>query len=734
MRKFARPLTSLARLRATAARGWAFATALTAVTVTLALAAPPAGAIVTTVEGTQVGLQPREPAPSFSKSPFVLVNGGLVPETFNNEHGNVVLHGTNEYAIYWDPNDQFHHEWLVNIDTFFHELGEAGLGTPFADLGDFRDRSNTVAPFRATYMGSYSDTAKFPSGCKDSNPLQITPALERRGVHATCITDAQLREQLSSFIAFHGLPRGLGTIYFVILPPAVTLCLNASATHCSDYKLSEEELEEEKRESTSYEDSFCSYHGDINPDNAPEGDGNTILFAAIPWSAGEFGLADYRAANEQYEKGFDCQDGGWSAEKNKETFEQVPPLTAEEKTALEKEPPEKRKEKEEARALAGPHQEEPNQEGKGESGDASPGLSDLLINQISEEEMDTVSDPLMTSWQDSMGDEATDLCRNTFANTNAEGVLGSATANLETKAGFLANAPLGNQHFYINNIWTIGFEHCEGAVGLVPRFNTPDPVNNNEIVGFDGMESTVSLIKGEAFGVSGPPTTTYSKFKWNFGDGTPEVEGYAPGAPECEAPWLSPCAASTFHSYQYGGSYQVTLTITDVAGNEGSVSHTITVVGPPNPNSAGGAPGASGKSGAGSGPALPTPIAAALIVHQSLRSALRKGLVVSYSVNEQVAGHFEVLISSALARRLHISGTPAKGLAPGSPAETVIAKAILVTTKGGHNAVHILFSKRTAARLAHMHKVALMVRLSVRNASPSYPATATVVTTATLAG
>ena len=68
---------------------------------------------------------------------------------------------------------------------------------------------------------------------------------------------------------------------------------------------------------------------------------------------------------------------------------------------------------------------------------------------------------------------------------------------------------------------------------------------------------------------------------------------------------------------------------------------------------------------------------------------MRKGLVVSYSVNEQVAGHFEVLLSSATAHRLGITGTPAVGLPAGSPAEVVIAKAILVTTKGGHSAVHI---------------------------------------------
>ena len=96
---------------------------------------------------------------------------------------------------------------------------------------------------------------------------------------------------------------------------------------------------------------------------------------------------------------------------------------------------------------------------------------------------------------------------------------------------------------------------------------------------------------------------------------------------------------------------------------------------------------------------MPAPIATALIVPQTLQTAVRRGLAVSYSVNEQVAGHFEVLLSRAVARRLGIGGAAAVDLPAGSPAELVIAKAILVTTKGGRSALHINFSKRTAARL-----------------------------------
>ena len=732
MTTFARSLSSLAR-SLPPARGRTLAAALAA-GISVALAPAPAGAAVTKVElggseSTTVGLQPRNGTS--------LLTPGEQPETFENESGNAVLHGSEAFAIYWDPNDQFHHEWLVKIDGFLQalgELGEASLGTPFSDLGEYRDRSNAISPFHAVFKGAYSDTVKFPAkGCVDPNPLS-------QGA-VTCLTDAQLREQLQAFIATHNLPRGMGTVYFLMTPPGVTVCIDAAGSHCSDYALSGTEAAEEKRQSVSYKDSFCSYHGDINPDNAPEGDANTILYAAIPWTAGTLGLSGYNPGARVYKTAFDCQDGGFNPEKHNEVREKEKELSEEEEKTLEKDTAEKRAEAEKIRRLEGPHQEEPNQE-EGEEGGTSAGLADLIINQIGEEEMNTVTDPLLNAWQDATGNEVTDLCRNVFASTaGASGgeISGSVTANLETEAGTLANVSVGPGRYYINNIFNLANGDCAGGVGLIARFTAPNPVKSGEIVGVDGMESTVSLITGKAFGPSGPPTTTYATFKWNFGDGTPEVKGFAPGAPTCEAPWLSPCAGSAFHSYQYGGKYTVTLTITDVAGNTTSVSHELTVSGPPRPGTSGQESAAASTPGGASSaavanPPVPAPIAAAAVLRQSLRSALRRGLAVGYSVNEQVAGHFEVLLSSAIAHRLGISGTPATGLPAGSPPELVIAKAILVTTKGGHSGVRIQFSKRTAARLARMHKVSLTLRLIVRNAASSNPATTTVISNVTLSG
>ncbi len=124
-------------------------------------------------------------------------------------------------------------------------------------------------------------------------------------------------------------------------------------------------------------------------------------------------------------------------------------------------------------------------------------------------------------------------------------------------------------------------------------------------------------------------------------------------------------------------------------------------------------------------------MATASVISRSLKTAVKTGVAVAYSVNEQVTGHFEVLISKSLAKRLKISGTAATGLPAGSAPELVIGKAILVTTKGGHSIEHVMLTKSAASRLRHAHKVPLMLRLIVRNAATT-PQSTTVISSATL--
>ncbi|HET7378732.1 MAG TPA: hypothetical protein VFJ24_01700, partial [Gaiellales bacterium] len=502
-----------------------------------------------------------------------------------------------------------------------------------------------------------------------------------------------------------------------------------------------------------YKSSFCSYHSDINPSSAESGDANTVLYAVLPWTAG--GAGDYKFAAADRTQGTACQDGGFAPgikplgdlqEKEREKL-----LSQQEEEEFEKKSAQEQREAEEAGfGLAKAHEQEPNQLGATRSPDGSwdEGLADLIVNQIAVEQQNTVTDPLLDGWQDSAGSEVTDECRNSFFTAT-----GDSTANPLTRAGTLSNQSLGEGRYYLNDAYNLAASRlpypgvpCMNDVSLVPKFTSPNPVNAGEVVGFDGMESNITLDAAIGFTPAGAEQPNYAVYTWNFGDGSPPVTGYAPGAATqnsagspCNQPWVSPCAASTFHTYEYGGTYEVTLTVTDVGGHTAAIAKAITVIGPPrSPSSASNSSsgtgsgsasssssasistGGSGSSGGGvSGATTGAPTLTESILSRSLSKAVHLGLAIHYNVNQQVAGRAEALLDSATAARLHIKAPLAIGLPTGYPREVVVGSAVLVTTRGGQGTVRIRFSKTIAGRLAKVHQLKLTLRFVLRSATPA---------------
>ena len=771
----------------------------TALCLSLSLLCTSASALVTEVEGNKVGVAPREVAyytygvgkwkgeEAATGEPGVPAPN-LAAESFENPSSNPVVHSANTYVIFWDPQKYYHPDWRHLVDEFMAEEGTKGsqLASVFAVDGQYTDSTNKPAANHFNFLGSFEDSNAYPepSGCTDPFPFEPTIPQSSPLVQglAVCLSAAQVRSQLETFIAQHSLPKGMGTVYYLLTPPGVAACLDSGGVtgHCSEFSTTiakVEEYEKEKREKEkksepyvepeglkSYKASFCSYHGAIGNGNA-----STILYAMIPWTAG--GAADYQLPAKDEIQAYPCQDGGFqpATKPGREPVEKeaTHARTPKEQEEFDNKTAEERRKEEEAEELGlrGPHIQEPNQlQGeRSEDGFFDTGLADLIVNQIAVQQQNIVTDPLLNAWHDTEGKEVTDECRNYFVPT----IGGSPSALPESHAGSLANQLLEKKQYYLNDAFNLsgvrmnfpGVE-CLDGIRLEPKFTSPVPVNAGELAGFDGLESDITLDWADDFPAPAAANVTYPVFTWNFGDGSPTVSGFepagpstnSPGASPCAAPWLAPCAGSTFHSYKYGGTYNVTLTVTDVAGNTASVTHPITVIGPPPPSkeenssksegssSSGSSSGGSSQSsqGGSSSPAspapagVPAPVALAAALSHSLSSALKNGLVVRYSVNEQVAGHFEVLLAADVAHRLGISGSRATNLPVGSPAELVIAKAILVTTKGGRNTVDIQFSKRTAARLAKLHKVTLLLRLIVRNAASHNPATTTVLSPITL--
>ncbi len=758
------------------------------------LEATPARALVTESEGTKVGVQSPEIAHywdgfwgfnGYGPKEHTKLPAGENPAVFSfaNAAGNPVMHAVKTYAIYWDPEDYYHGDWQGLIDGFLGNLAGAGaqLGSVFAVDGQYTDNTNQPAATRSSFLGAYTDTNDYPRNeCTNPEPFSLGAPLSEAA--PTCLTDAQIKEQLADFIAGHRLRTGMGTIFYVLTPPGVAVCLENSkvAKRCSaqfsaraekytengpheeweeieeDLKVKQEDEENKKVyvEPASYKrfkSSFCSYHGAVG-----SGDESTILYAVIPWVAGDAG--DYHLPSSVV-PGYFCQDGGFAPKTElggelEEKEREKQPSPKEEEEFAQKSPAEKREiEEAKAQGLDKPHDQEPNQIGLGPDGSYDTGLADLVVNQIAVEQQNTITDPLLDGWQDTAGNEVTDECRNFFVPTTGS----AAAASPLTRAGTLANQQLGGKSYYLNgafNLASLKLPYpaipCLNGINLVPQFTAPVFASSGEVVGFDGMESNITLNAGTEYGEKGGTHTTYTRYTWNFGDGS-EKTGYAPGAPPgdpstlCELPWLPPCDASVFHSYQYGGTYDVTLTVKDVGGNIASVTHPVVVSGPPPPaptptltfSGGAGSSGSSGSGGSGSNnttQVLPAPVAKAAAASTSLKQVARHGLVVNYSVNEQVAGRFEVLLDAATANHLKIAGRPATKLPAGTPRSLVIGQALLVTTKAGRSSVRIKFSKSTANHLRHARKVTLMLRLTAHNASTQNPLFTTVLNTVVLHG
>jgi hypothetical protein len=749
----------------------------------IALLAVPASALVLTAEGTTAGIQPRSTWLGASQANE---EHPLDAWKFSNSQGNAVVSSSKTYAIYWDPTDHYHGDWQHVIDAFLQSVGASSdsLGSVFAVDEQYTDSANQHALYKSTFHGAYTDTDSYPSsGCSDPHPLA---AVDRIGSEEAphkygpvCLTDQQIQKELETFISQHALQKGMGSIFYLLTPPGVTVCLDAGGVtsgHCSDFVGSIDEIEEDEKarekaeeehevyvESEgykSYKRSFCSYHSDIGASNSTGGE-NTILYGVIPWTAG--GLGDTHLELTDETSAYECQDGGWDPSKPPAKHEKKKEKTAKEIEEDKAKTLEEQKEIAEAEKLEGPHPQEPNQvKCPSPDGGCDMGLADLIINQIAVEQQNIVTDPLLDGWQDPSGNEATDECRDDFAMI----IGGNVGAQEISDAGTLYNQAFEGNNYYLNDAFNLAALKlpypgvpCLTGVSLLPQFTAPNTVNVNETVGFDGMESDITLGADTVFS-NGESHTGYATYTWNFGDGSAPVTGFAPGAPLVNSPgvspcgaveWEAPCAASSYHSYQYGGTYEVSLTVTDTGGNTATVKEPITVIGPPTPSpeppptptptpstapasptSSGSGSSGGGSSSTGQTSTTPAPVLGAAVTSKSLKQALKSGLPVRYTTNEQVAGNIEVLLESSTAKKLGVKGATATGLPAGTPKSIVVGSAVLVTTKAGRGTIRIKFTSRAAARLKHTRRLKVMLRLFARNASRQSPLTTTTLSTVVL--
>ena len=201
-------------------------------------------------------------------------------------HGGPVMTSNTNYAFYWAPSGSpaYPAEYQSGVNQYLEDLAHDSGGDQNVDsvATQYTNGSGEAAAYDSHFAGAIVDTNPYPkNGCKRA---------------AICLTDAQLQAELNSYITAHGLPRDLAHEYFLLTPPGVEDCFEASGSECS---------------AGSSAPVYCAYHGSF------ASGGGTIVYANDPYVTGNEGCDDGEHPNNKPSDG--ALQGGLSHEHNEST-------------------------------------------------------------------------------------------------------------------------------------------------------------------------------------------------------------------------------------------------------------------------------------------------------------------------------------------------------------------------------------------------------------------------------
>ncbi len=225
--------------------------ALAAVCVASAAGAPVASAVILHLrDGRTVSYQPvRGAAAPLAAAPFASGKRNLL------YHGGPVMPSNANYTFYWAPSGSAPYAtgYQDGIDTYLQRLSSDSGGDQNVDSvsAQYTDAGGEAASYSSTFAGRIVDTNPYPAnGCVAA---------------AVCLTDAQIQSEVRSYVEAHGLPADLRHEYFVLTPPGVESCFEATSTECS---------------AGTAAPAYCAYHGDIAATSGK------IIYADDPYVVG----------------------------------------------------------------------------------------------------------------------------------------------------------------------------------------------------------------------------------------------------------------------------------------------------------------------------------------------------------------------------------------------------------------------------------------------------------------
>jgi hypothetical protein len=254
--------------------------------IATALAAAPASAVIVRLRGGHV----------LSYQALSTATGAIKPfdQFFTNldYNGGPIMASNTNYAVYWSPSGSgaYPPEYQSGVNQYLTDLAHDSGGHENTDSvsAQYNDAAGEFANYNSHFGGGLLDTDPYPAnGCKQAT---------------ICLTDAQLRSELSKFVKAQGLPTDLAHEYFLLTPKGVEDCFEASALECS---------------AGSKRPVYCAYHGNV----ALTG-GGELIYANDPYVTGIFGCDDGNHPNGSTSDG--VIEGGLSHEHNESITDPEP--------------------------------------------------------------------------------------------------------------------------------------------------------------------------------------------------------------------------------------------------------------------------------------------------------------------------------------------------------------------------------------------------------------------------
>lgn len=236
-------------------RGRALILALVATLVAGALAASSASALIASAGGAgapRVSYKPLEGSSASSQAQTKQQAAAVRPLEY---FGGPVMPANTNFAVYWAPGgaSAYPSGYAAGIDRYFEDLAHDSGGIQNTDsiLAQYGDSGGHHAQYLSQFGGALFDTHSYPAnGCSQA---------------PTCLTDAQLRTELTRLVAELHLPTDLEHEYFLLTPAGVESCLEATGHACS---------------AGSKRPVYCAYHGEIGTGGGP------LIYANTPYMNG----------------------------------------------------------------------------------------------------------------------------------------------------------------------------------------------------------------------------------------------------------------------------------------------------------------------------------------------------------------------------------------------------------------------------------------------------------------